>query len=570
MSLFSEMADIIEILDGNRFRINAFRKVARVIKETPHDIRQLVQADALNKLVGVGKGSHAIIKTFIETGRCPDHTDLLTEIPSGLLDILKIPGLGPKGVALVWRQLAVETIADLVACIESGAFVKLPRQGKKKAQTILKGIAFLAQSSGRVRLDQALAVCEAVMSQLLACEAVVSVQYAGSLRRGKETIGDIDLLAKVNNPQAVASYFSQMDGVEDVLLQGEKKAAIRYCKSEICAASIQIDLRLFASDAEIGGALQYFTGSQSHNVALREIAVKQNLKLNEYGLFDGETVIAATSEAEIYKALSLAYVPPELREDRGELSLAGSHQLPQLVLQSHILGDMHMHTVASDGKHTLAEMVAHAKGLGYQYIAITDHSQSSVLPNGLNEERLLAQIEMIKAFNKTEADFVVFAGSEVDILADGSLDFADEILAQLDFVTASIHSGMSGDPHKNTMRTLKAMENRYVHSISHPTGRLINKRAAMDLDMAEIFRQAVATNTAMEINASPHRLDLKDTHCQLAVEMGVNIMINTDAHHREGMAQISFGIATARRGHVTKAQVVNTGTITEMKAFLKR
>lgn len=569
-SLFSEMADIIEMLDGNRFRINAFRKAARVIKESAHDIGQLVQKDQLNSLNGLGKGSHDIIKAFVETGHCVDHEALLAEIPAGLLAILKIPGMGPKGVALVWRQLGVETIADLVASIESGAFVKLPRQGDKKAQTILKGIAFLEQSSGRIRYDQALAICEVVMSQLLQCASVASVQYAGSLRRGKETIGDIDLLAKVTNPQDASLFFTTLSGVQDVLLQGEKKAAVRYLHSDICSEPIQIDLRLFPEDAEIGGALQYFTGSQGHNVALREIAVKQNLKLNEYGLFDGDTVITATSEAAIYNALTLDYIAPELREDRGELLMALNDQLPKLVSRSHILGDMHMHTTASDGKHTLVEMVAYAKKLGYQYIAITDHSKSSVLPNGLNEERLLAQIDMIKAFNKTETDFVVFAGSEVDILADGSLDFADEILAQLDFVTASIHSGMSGDPKKNTMRTLKAMENRYVHSISHPTGRLINKRAAMDLDMLEIFKQAVFTNTAMEINASPQRLDLKDIHCQLAGETGVKIMINTDAHRQDGMEQMAFGIATARRGHLTKEQVVNTKTVEEIKAFLKR
>jgi len=570
IGLFNEIADILEIIGADGFRINTYRKVARVIKDCPEDLADLAQEDKLNTLKGVGKTSAEKIHEFIATGQIAAHRELLTQIPEHLLDLLKIPGMGPKGVATVWKKLQVETLEDLQRVIADKSFESLPGFGAKKAQSLLKGIEFLQSAQGRIKLNHALALSEQLVGWLRQTCKFQSIELAGSLRRCCETIGDIDLLVQADTDQgeAIIKTFTEIQGCQEVLAAGKTKGSIRYHNPTICSDVVQVDLRVI-SEESIGAAWQYFTGSQAHNVRLREIASKKNLKLNEYGLFRGDKMLAGKTEQEIYKKLGLAYVPPTQREDRGEIELALKKKLPETIQLSDIIGDMHMHTPASDGRDPIEQMAAIAKSLGYQYINITDHSHSSAIANGLDAERLLQHIQHIRTVNESLEGITLLAGSEVDIRMDGSLDYPDDVLAQLDFVMASIHSGMKGDQKRNTARTLAAMENPYVNCISHPTGRLINQREPMDLDFKAIIDKAVATHTALEISASPYRLDLKDIHARMATEAGAKVCINTDAHDARGLYQMRFGIATAQRGWVKKSHVLNTLPLEKLQDWVK-
>ncbi|MCH9023128.1 MAG: DNA polymerase/3'-5' exonuclease PolX, partial [Planctomycetes bacterium] len=567
--IFNQMADVMEILGEDRFRINSTRRIARVIKDSGADIAALVKQEKLQELSGVGKASAEKIKEYVETGSIGVHQELLGRIPSGLLEMLRIPGMGPKGVAALWKGLKVESVADLREAIEAGRVEQLAGFGAKKAETFLKGISFLENLGNRIQLHHALAIAEIIAEGLRTVEGVNRLEFAGSLRRSCETIGDIDLLVQAKEGKEIAKRFCELDGVEEVLQSGQKKCSIRYKNRRICPEGVQVDLRIIPPES-MGAAWQYFTGSKAHNVRLRELAKSKKLKLNEYGLFRGDKQIAGKTEKEIYTKLGLQYVPPTLREDRGEVEAALKQKLPKLIELPHIRGDMHMHTPASDGRDSIEDLVEAARGLGYEYITITDHSKSSVIANGLDVKRLKTHVQRLRRINEERSDMTILAGAEVDILTDGSMDYPDEVLRELDFVVASVHSGMTGDAERNTQRVLNAINNPYVNCIGHPTGRRINQREPMKLDMAKVVEQAARTHTALEISASPHRLDLNDIHCRMAVEAGVKFFINTDAHDAAGLGQMMYGIATAQRGWVKKNDVLNTRSVDEIRDWVAK
>jgi len=572
---FDQMADIMEILGENRFRINSYRKVARAIGDLPVDVGLLLEEGTLGKMPGIGTSSLAKIEEFLHSGRITAHEALLQKIPPSLLELLDIPGMGPKGVKTIYDSLQVTSISDLKKALADGSVATLPGFGQKKAAAIQKGIEFLETSAGRIRLDQAMEAADMVTGHLQELPGIDRIEPAGSLRRRAETIGDVDILVTTRpgkhqshlSPQQIIASFTSAPFVERVLAAGETKGSA-IIQTE--TTPVQVDVRVVPAES-FGAALQYFTGSKQHNVRLREIAVKAKLKLklNEYGLFQGKKRIGGTTEQEIYEKLGLDFIAPLLREDRGEVQAATRHALPELLQLSDIKGDFHMHTFGSDGRCDIEEMAEAAQTLGYEFICITDHSESSIIANGQTPKRLAKQIKRIHAINARIEAITVLAGAEVDILADGSLDFENALLADLDFVVASIHSGLASPRAKVTGRTLKAMDNPYVTCIGHPTGRLIGQREAMDLDIAAVLEQAAQTHTALEINANPYRLDLKDIHCKMAVEKGVKLTIGTDAHSAPSLSLMPFGVATATRGWATKTDVLNTLTPNQLKAFLK-
>jgi DNA polymerase (family 10) len=559
--LFDQMADIMEILGEDRFRINTYRRVARIISDIPTDVETLLATGQLAKIPGVGKSSLAKIEEFVKTGAITAHRQLLTKIPPSLLELLTIPGMGPKGVKAVYENLKVTTIAKLKGAIKSGSLAQLPGFGDKKAAAIAKGIEFLEKSTGRIRLDQAQGAADLVTGFLRNLASIQRIQPAGSLRRWAETIGDVDILVAAKKGKQVVQAFTQAQFVQEVLAAGPTKGSAII---QTATCPVHVDVRVVAKES-FGAAAQYFTGSKQHNVRLREIAVKAKLKLNEYGLFKGDKTVAGAAEEEIYRKLGLDYINPLLREDRGEVDAAKAHSLPQLIRFEDIKGDLHVHTNASDGDCDISELAMAARDMGYKYICVTDHSRSSAIANGLSPKRLAQQIKQIRKLNEQLKGITILAGTEVDILADSSIDFDDKLLADLDFVIAAIHSGLASSREKVTTRTLKAMDNPYVNCIAHPTGRLIGQREPMDIDIAAVIEHAVQTHTALEVNANPWRLDLKDTHCRMAIEAGVKLVIGTDAHSVVGLSLMGYGVATAARGWATKADVLNTLSASKIK-----
>ncbi|MBN2317229.1 MAG: DNA polymerase/3'-5' exonuclease PolX [Sedimentisphaerales bacterium] len=569
--LFDQMADIMEILGEDRFRINSYRKVARVIGDIPTDIETLLATGELAKVPSIGKSSLAKIEEFIKTGAITAHRQLLEKIPPELPKLLTIPGMGPKGVKAVYEHLKVKSIAELKAAIENGSIASLPGFGDKKAAGIARGIAFLEKSTGRIRLDQALEAAELVQRFLEDLSGIHRIQTAGSLRRCVETIGDIDILVTTKKGkdseeagEQIIRVFTTAGFVREILAAGPTKGSVII---RTPTTGVHVDVRVVPQES-FGAAAQYFTGSKAHNVRLREIAVKAKLKLNEYGLFKGEKMIAGPKEEDIYQKLGLDYVQPLLREDRGEIEAAKNHSLPDVIEYEDIIADFHMHTTASDGESEILDLVEAAKALGYQYICITDHSKSSAIANGLSPKRLARQIKQIRKINESLKGLTLLAGSEVDILANGALDFDNKLLADLDYVIASVHSGLASPREKVTTRTLKAMDNPYVNCIGHPTGRLIGQRETMDIDMEAIIKHASQTQTALEINANPWRLDLKDIHCRMAIDAGVKLVIGTDAHSVAGLGLMGFGVATAARGWATKSDILNTLSVTTLKNWV--
>lgn len=572
-AIFSQMADVMEILGEDRFRINSYRTVARAIEETPTDVAVLLESGDLANTPGIGKSSLAKIEEYVKTGTIKAHEELLARIPRALLDLLTIPGVGPKTVKTLYERLHISTIAELKKAIEDGTIETLPGFGAKKAAAILRGIEFLQKATGRIRLNQAMTAAEIVTDYLRPLPGVDRIETAGSLRRRAETIGDVDLLVTTGKtgsktrqtPEQIIESFTSAPFVERVLAAGGTKGSV-IIHTE--TAPVQVDVRVVPQES-FGAALQYFTGSKAHNVRLREIALRAGLKLNEYGLFEDDKMVAGANEQEIYEKLGLDFIDPFLREDRGEVDAARRHALPTLIRVEDIRGDFHAHTIASDGANTIEEMARAAKKRGYKFLCITDHSKSSAIANGQSPQRLAQQIKEIHKIGARLKGITLLAGAEVDILAEGNLDFDDELLADLDFVVASIHSGLGSARERVTLRTLKAMDNRYVTCIGHPTGRLIGQRAAMDLDMPAVIEHAAQTGTALEVNSDPLRLDLKDTHCRMAVEAGVRLAIDTDAHSTSSLELMPFGVATAARGWATKADVLNTFPLSKLKTILK-
>ena len=556
-SIFQQMADLTEITGGNRFKVNAFAKVARVLDDLTKDVAEVDPA-LLPKLEGIGQGTADRIVEFLDTGKIADHQKLLDQVPDGLLQVMNVPGLGPKTVAQLWKEAGIESLADLQAKLDTGELEQLKGFGAKKIENIRKNLKFADSANQRARIGTAWALAQVFIEDLGEIQGVDRIEYAGSLRRGKETIGDLDLLVTTSAEEDNAGVFDAFvshPAVADVIAKGQTKASVRTVEE---AGGMQVDLRVVPAES-FGAAWMYFTGSKEHNVKMRERAIAQGLSLNEYALTKDGKPVAGRTEAEVYQKLGLSWVAPELREDRGELALAEKKKLPELVELSDIRAELHSHTTASDGRWSIEENALGAAARGFHTVAITDHSKGQAQANGLSEERLVKHIEAVRAVaKKLEGKIRVLAGSEVDILASGELDYPDELLAELDIVVASPHAALSQEPAKATKRLLKAIENPYVTIIGHPTGRIVNRREGLSPDLGEIFKAAAARGIALEINASPMRLDLRDTHARAWVqEYGGKLAINTDAHDEPHLNNLRFGVLTARRAGATAGDIVN-------------
>ncbi len=562
--IFEEVADLLEFGGADSFRVNSYRRVARTLAELDEDVRGVAARGALDKLPGVGKASAQKIEEILTTGRLTLLEELRAEVPPTLLALRAVPSLGPKKIAQLWRERGITSLDDLRTAIAAGRLAGLKGFGARTIEQIARGLEFIARCAGRVRLGTAAELAGELRAALAQFAGVLRVEVAGSLRRGRETVGDLDLLCVAEQGEAVVRQFAALACVEEVLAAGVTKGAVRVGVGR--GQSLQVDLRVVPAES-FGAAWQYFTGSQAHNVRLRERALRRGWNLSEYGLTEGERVIAARTEEEIYAALGLPWIPPELREDHGEFELCAP---PRLLETTDLQGDLHMHTPASDGHSSIEELAAAAAARGYHYICITEHSQSSTIANGLKPERLRRHIADVRAAASRIRGCTVWVGTEVDILADGRLDYPDDLLAELDFVIASIHSGLSGDGAANTRRTLAAIENPYVAAIGHPTGRIINERDAMPLDIDAVIQAAARTGTALEINANDHRLDLKDQHARRARELGATVVINTDAHHTAELEHMHYGVVTARRGGLGPEHVLNTRAASEVAAFVHR
>jgi len=560
---FNEIADLLEIKGEDAFRINSYRRVARTIADLALDIGDVAARGDLGKLSGVGKSSALKIQELLETGHIALRQELVGEVPESLLKLLDVPTIGPKKVAVLWKERGVESLEGLKAAIQGGQLEGLKGFGARTVEQMLRGIEFLERSAGRTRMGEAWIAGGQLRTAVQAMPGVKRVEHAGSLRRGRETVGDLDLLCVADDGTRIITEFTKLPGVTQVLASGNTKGSVLVEVQR--GGALQVDLRVVPEES-FGAAWQYFTGSKEHNVRLREMAVKRGWSLNEYGLKSGKEVLAAQTEEEIYAAMDLPWLPPELREDRGELALDA---VPDDLLSAvHIRGDLHMHTTTSDGRNSVEELAAAAQQQGWEYICITDHSRASAIANGLDEKRLREHMQTVRAAAKRIRGITVWIGTEVDILVDGTLDYPDELLAELDFVIASIHAGMSGDAEANTRRTLAAIENPYVNCIGHPTGRLINERAAMTLDMEAICKAAARTGTALELNANYYRLDLKDQHARLARELGALVAVNTDSHSVDQFEQMRFGVTTGRRGWLRKGDVLNTRSAKDIAAFV--
>jgi DNA polymerase (family 10) len=563
--VFERIADLLEISGADRFRINSYRKVSRTLDDLTDDIADVASRGELAKLPGVGKGTAEKITQYLQTGSIPLLVELEAKLPEGLPDLLGIPGMGPKRVALVHNELKVGGIEDLKRVIASGKLAALAGFGEQSVKKIAEGLEFLEKSGGRTPLGLALPIARGLMDRVSAISGVRRVSPAGSLRRGVETIGDVDILCEADNGEDVVQAFVSGPEVHRVLAAGPTKGSVTV---ELpTRRELQADLRVVPAES-FGAALQYFTGSKAHNIRLREMAVKRKWRLNEWGLFDGKRQIAGATEEQVYAKLGWPCFPPELREDRGEFD--DPECVDALVTREDIRGDLHVHTTASDGVCSIEEIAQAAKKLGYRYLAICDHSKSSVIANGLSIERMKRHIKDIRAADKKMEGFSILVGCECDILSDGSLDYPDEILRECDLVVASIHSGMTGSKTSPTERTLAAMRNPYVTIIGHPTGRLINQRPPMKIDIPAVIEAAAKTHTALELNSSWQRLDLKDVHVHQAIDAGVAVAICTDAHSGPGLRDISYGVATARRGAARRDAILNTRTVTDLRRWIAR
>lgn len=563
-AIFQNIADLLEIKDEKSFRVLSYRRTARTIKDLPKDVEALAAEGELIKLPGVGKGTVEKIEQYLANGKIELHEELMASVPAGLPPLLDIPGMGPKKVALVWQELGVESLDDLKKSIASGKAAELKGLGSKSVGQIQAGIEFAEKASGRTPMGLAWPLAQLLAEQVREIKGVKRVVIAGSLRRGAETIGDLDLLCEADGGASVVGAFTSLPKVLRVLASGSTKGSVLVTRQD--GVEIQADLRVVPAES-FGAALQYFTGSKEHNVRLREIASKKKWKLNEWGLHDGKKQIAGKTEESIYKKLGLPLIPPEMREDRGEFE---PHAVEALIERKDIRGDLHMHTTASDGTMDAITMARAAAVLGYEYIAITDHSKSSTIANGLSIDRMWRQIEKIRALNKNAESISILVGCECDILSDGSLDYPDQILAACDVVVASVHSGMRQERKKITGRLLAAMENRYVTIMGHPTARLINRREPMDVDMEAVIAKAAETNTALELNSSWQRLDLHDRHIRMARDAGVKIAIDTDAHAALQLEQMQYGIATARRGWLRAKDVINTMHLPSLRKWIAK
>lgn len=561
--MFYETADMLELKDENVFKINALRKAARTIETLSSPVVDLYNSGELAALPGIGKGVLERVDQILQTGTTKELASLKKEIPPDLMDMMKIPHMGPKTVQLVWKQLKIITMDALEKAARGHALQGLFRLGPKQEENILKGIQLVRRGKEHILLSEALALAEKVVEELKTLKAVQSISFCGSVRRFKEIIGDVDILVASAQSKKIMEAFTALPFVGDVIAKGETKSSVR------TEAGFQLDLRVVKKD-EFGAALQYFTGSKEHNVALRERAGKMGLKISEYGVFKGDKKVAGETEEGVYAAVKLPWITPELRENLGEIEAAEENKLPALVSFTDILGDLHCHTDETDGDFPLEDMAEHAFKKGYRYVAITDHSQALKFARGLDAPRLRAQMKKIKALNEKykKKNFTIFSGIECDILSDGSMDLPDGVLKECDVVIGSVHSKFSLKRDEMTERIVRAMKNPHVDMIGHLTGRLIDKRDPYELDMEQVFKTAAETKTAIEINAHPERLDLKDVYVRAAKKCGVVFFVNTDAHQTAQFDCMRYGVAQARRGWLEKKDVLNSRGTDELNAWL--
>ncbi|UCD57456.1 MAG: DNA polymerase/3'-5' exonuclease PolX [Candidatus Hydrogenedentota bacterium] len=549
--IFDRLADVLEFKGEVVFKVNSYRKAARTLRDTTEDIAVVAAENRLSDLPGIGKSTAEKILEYLETGKIRRYDEEREGLSDELISMLQIPGMGPKGLALIHSKLKVNTFEALEDAIRSGRLAKLPGMGAKKAENILKGIELLREAAKRIPLGIALPIAEEVVASVRTFRAVGRAEMAGSLRRMRETIGDIDILASASDRAKAIEAFTSLPQVKRVLVAGTTKASV------IVEGNQQIDLRVVDEDS-FGAALQYFTGSKAHNVKLRDIAKGLGFKINEYGIFRGDEKIGGKEEEDIYTAVELRWMPPELREDRGEIEASRADSLPDLVTVRQIKGDMHVHSDFSDGHATLAQLAERAEALGYRYLAVCDHSRSLKIAHGLTPERVEEKRKQIRKINSGLKNLALLLGTELDILSDGKLDYPDELLEKFDWVVASIHSGFKQPREKITRRIISAIENPLVDCIAHPTGRLIGQRAAYEVDIEEILAVAAKTSTAIEINANYDRLDLDDIWCKRAKQLGVKLAIGTDAHHLEHLDMLRLGVAVARRGWLEPQDILNT------------
>ena len=562
--VFEDVADFLELKGENQFKIRAYQKVVRAIEHLPVEIEQLVKEDRLREVPGVGEAITKKITELVTTGKLDYYEKLKAEFPEGISTLLSIPGVGPKTAMLLSSELSIKSIDELEAAIVGGQVAKLYRMGDKTAENILHQIQALRRKDQRIPIGEALPVVDEILSRLNQLPGVRNLVPAGSLRRFRETVGDIDLMGTADNAGEVIQTFVSLPQVKEVLASGTTKASV------VVSGNLQVDLRIVEHDS-FGSLLQYFTGSKQHNINLRERAHRQGLKLSEYGITNlatGELEKFATEEA-FYKRQGLEFIPPEIREGGQEIERAEQSTVPKLVELSDIEGDLHVHTDWSDGRDSIEATTLAAKALGYHYLGITDHSGGLGIAHGLDAERLRQQILQIKELNQKISGIHIFSGIEVDIRADGSLDMPDELLAELDIVIAAIHSGMSQSEEQMTKRIIKAMENPNVDLLAHPTCRLLPGREPVAVDMEAIFQAAARSNTMLEINGMPSRLDLKDIHAYRARELGVKLVIDTDAHGAEHLEFMRFGVGVARRGWCQAEDILNTQPLDEVIAYLR-
>ena len=562
--IFEEIADLLEIQGANPFRIRAYRNAARTVGEFGRDVGALLAAgEDLTRLPGIGDDLAGKIREIVETGKCALLDRLRKELPPAITELLHIPGLGPKRVRALWHDLGVQTIEQLYRAARDGRIRSLAGFGEKTELKILQSVEAHLGTTRRFKLATAAQYADSLVAYLRGVSGVRQVEVAGSFRRMRETVGDLDILVAAQAKSPVMERFASYDEVKEVLAGGPTRASV------ILRSGLQVDLRV-VDEASYGSALVYFTGSKAHNIAIRRIAQERGLKINEYGVFRGERRVAGETEASVYRAVGLPLIPPELREDRGEIDAAQAGRLPKLVELSDLRGDLHAHTKATDGHATIREMAHAAQSLGLEYLAITEHSRRLTVAHGLDPQRLLKQCDEIDRLNGALKGITILKGIEVDILDDGTLDLPDSVLAELDIVVGAVHSKFDLPRAKQTERILRAMDNRYFTILAHPTGRMIESREPYDADMLRIIRHARQRGCFLELNAHPERLDLLDTWCLTAREEGVLIAINSDAHGTQDFQNLRFGVGQARRGSLEAKNVLNARPLKELRKLLPK
>ncbi len=563
-AIFEEIADLLEIQGANPFRVRAYRNGARTVGEFGRDLAILLKkGESLPKLPGIGTDLGEKIREIADTGNCAFLEKLHRQLPPAITELLKIPGLGPKRVKTLYHELDVQTLEQLYRAAKDGRIRQLPGFGDKTERNILHGVEAHVTRAHRFKLAVAAQYAEALMAHLKKVPGVKQVVAAGSYRRMRETVGDLDILVTAEPNSPVMQRFAAYDEVAEVVSGGATRGTV------ILRCGLQVDLRVVGEES-YGAALVYFTGSKAHNIVIRRLGQERGLKVNEYGVFKGETRVAGETEESVFRAVGLPFIPPELREDRGEVEAARAGHLPELVELSDLKGDLHAHTKATDGRNTIGEMALAAKDMGLSYLAVTEHSRRLTVAHGLDPERLLKQMDEIDRLNTRLDGITVLKGIEVDILEDGSLDLPDAVLERLDLVIGAVHSKFDLSRARQTERILRAMDHPHFTLLAHPSGRLLEQREPYDVDMLRIIRHAGKRGCFLELNAHPERLDLLDTHCQMAKQEGVLVSINSDAHSTLDFANLRFGVGQARRGWLEKGDVLNTRDLSALRPLLRK